>query len=97
MPGTFGSGAGVGGDGARLMILLQLGLKMPVYRKWKRMLKVMSQLCLPGAGNPLAAALADEEAVAGAPHVLAPGRGVPDGRGLVAGVALHHMLQFRMH
>ena len=36
MPGTFGSGAGVGGDGARLMILLQLGLKMPVYRKWKR-------------------------------------------------------------
>ena len=93
MPGTFGSGAGVGGDGARLMILLQLGLKMPIYRKWKRMLKVMSQLCLPGAGNPLAAALADEEAVAGAPHVLAPGWGVPDGRGLVAHTALDNMLQ----
>ena len=51
-----------------------------------------NQHYLPGAGNPLAAALADEEAVAGAPHVLAPGRGVPDGRGLVADWTLHYVL-----
>ena len=27
IPGTFGRGAGVGGEGARLMIRLQFGLK----------------------------------------------------------------------
>ena len=47
----------------------------------------------PGTGNPLAAALADEETVARAPHILPPGRGVPDGRGLIALRALDNMLQ----
>lgn len=48
----------------------------------------------PGAGDPLRGALADEETVAGATHVLPPWRGVPDGRGLVALAALHHVLVF---
>jgi hypothetical protein len=48
---------------------------------------------VPGTGNPLRGALADEETVAGAPHVLPPWRGVPDGRGLVALAALHHVLK----
>jgi hypothetical protein len=48
---------------------------------------------VPGTGNPLRGALADEETVAGAPHVLTPWGGVPDGRGLVALAALHHVLQ----
>jgi len=46
----------------------------------------------PGAGNPLAAALADEEAVAGAPHVLTAWGGIADGGGFVAGGAFHNML-----
>ena len=40
----------------------------------------------------LAGVLADEQAVARAPHVLPPLRGVPDGRGLPAEVALDHVL-----
>ena len=46
----------------------------------------------PGAGNPLAAALTDEEAVTGAPHVLAAWGGIADGGGFVAGGAFHYML-----
>ena len=48
---------------------------------------------LPGTGDPLAAALADQETVAGTPHIFPPGRGVSDGRGLVALWALDNMLQ----
>ncbi len=48
---------------------------------------------VPGTGNPLRGALADEETVAWAPHVLPPWGGVPDGRGLVALAALHHVLK----
>jgi len=47
---------------------------------------------VPGASNPLGGALADEETVTGAADVLAARGGVPDGRGLVALAALHHML-----
>ena len=46
-----------------------------------------------GAGDPLAGALTDEEAVAGTPHVLPAGGSVPDGRGLIAQVALHNVLR----
>ena len=62
----------------------------------------------PRASDPLAAALADEETVAGAAdvpreggdkmrtasvqHILSARRSVSDGGGLVAGVALHHVL-----
>ena len=48
---------------------------------------------LPGTGDPLAAALADEQTVAGTPHIFPPGRGVSDGRGLIALGALDNMLQ----
>ena len=48
---------------------------------------------LPWTGDPLAAALADEETVAWAPHIFPPGRGVPDGRGLITLRALDNMLQ----
>ena len=48
---------------------------------------------LPWTGDPLAAALADEETVTRAPHILPPGRGVPDGRGLIALRTLDNMLQ----
>ena len=79
---------GTGGEGARLMILLQLGLGE------NRDINpgCIFLLSLPWAGNPLAAALADEEAVAGAPHVLPAWGGVADGGGLVAGGAFHNML-----
>ena len=46
-----------------------------------------------GAGDPLTSALTDEETVAGTPHVLPAWRSVPDGRGLVAEVALHNVLR----
>ena len=46
-----------------------------------------------GAGDPLTSALADEETVAGTPHVLPAWRSVPDGSGLIAQVALHNMLR----
>ena len=46
----------------------------------------------PGAGNPLWGALADEETIAGAPYILPPRGSVPDGCGLVALAALHHVL-----
>ena len=52
---------------------------------------------VPGACDPLTAALADEETVAGAADVLAAGRGVPDGRGLVAHTALDNMLQHQYY
>ena len=52
-----------------------------------------SCVLLPGTGDPLAAALADEETVAGTPHIFPPRRGVSDGRGLVALWALDNMLQ----
>ena len=54
---------------------------------------IMCLVFLPGTGDPLAAALADQETVAGAPHIFPPRRGVPDGRGLVALWALDNMLQ----
>lgn len=57
---------------------------------------MVSPLCgvlLPGAGDPLAAALTDEETVAGAADIFPPRRGVPDGRGFVALWALDNMLQ----
>ena len=61
------------------------------------MLKMVSgqhlHIIIPRTGDPLAAALADEETVARAPHILPPGRGVPDGRGLIALWALDNMLQ----
>jgi hypothetical protein len=50
---------------------------------------------VPGTGNPLRGAFADEETIAGAPHVLPPWGGVPDGRGLVALAALHHVLRVK--
>ena len=40
----------------------------------------------------LAGVLAYEQTVAGAPHVLPPRGRVSDGRGLVAGAALDHVL-----
>lgn len=46
----------------------------------------------PGAGDPLTGVFAYEEAVARAADVLAAGRGVADGRGLVAVGALDHVL-----
>ena len=46
-----------------------------------------------GTGDPLAGALADQQAVAGTSHVL-PARGsVPDGSRLIAQVALHNVLR----
>ena len=48
---------------------------------------------LPGTGDPLAAALTDQETVAGTPDIFPPRRGVPDGRGLVALGALDNMLK----
>ena len=47
----------------------------------------------PRAGDPLAGALTDEEAVTGTPHVLPAGGSVSDGRGLIAQVALHNVLR----
>jgi hypothetical protein len=46
----------------------------------------------PGARNALAGVLADEQAVARAPHVLSSRGRVPDGRGLGAAGALDHVL-----
>ena len=50
---------------------------------------------LPRAGYPLGGALADEQAVTGAPHVLSARGGVPDGRSLIALAALHHVLDIQ--
>jgi len=47
-----------------------------------------------GTSDPLGAAFADEEAIAGTSHVLSARRRIPDRRCLVARVALHHMLVF---
>lgn len=45
-----------------------------------------------GTRDPLTAALADEETVAGTPHILPTWGSVPDRRGLVTRVTLDHML-----
>ena len=45
-----------------------------------------------GAGDPLTGALADQQTVTGAPHVLPTRRGVPDGGGLVANWTLDDVL-----
>jgi hypothetical protein len=45
-----------------------------------------------GASDPLGAALADEEAVAGTSHILSARGRISDRGRFVAGVALHHML-----
>ena len=46
-----------------------------------------------GTRDPLTAALADEETVAGTPHILPTWGSVPDRRGLVTRVTLDHMLR----
>jgi len=45
-----------------------------------------------GTSNPLRASFADEETVTRTSHILSARRGISDGRGLIARVALHHML-----
>ena len=47
----------------------------------------------PGTGDPLAAALAYQQTVAGTSHILPARRSIPDGCRLVARVALHNMLE----
>jgi len=46
----------------------------------------------PWTGNPLRATLADKETIAGTADVLPPRGRVPDGRGLVTGITLDHVL-----
>ena len=62
---TCGTETGAGGEGARLMILLQFGLNEGNI--------VMDQIfyfsVIPGTGNSLRASLADEQAVAGTSHI----------------------------
>ena len=67
----------------------------PKVRQFGNFLFLLHDNCvsLPGTGDPLAAALADEQTVAGTPHIFPPGRGVSDGRGLIALGALDNMLQ----
>ena len=62
---TCGTETGAGGEGARLMILLQFGLK-----EGQMIIdQIINFSVLPGTGNSLRASLADEQAVAGTSHI----------------------------
>ena len=62
---TCGTETGAGGEGARLMILLQFGLK-----EGQMVIdQTFNSSVLPGTGNSLRASLADEQAVAGTSHI----------------------------
>ena len=87
IPGTLGTGTGAGGEGARFIILLQLGL-----REHQSNFKPTLKADVPWACNPLTAALADKETVAGASHVLPARRRISDRSGLVTGIAFYYML-----
>ena len=79
---TCGTETGVGGEGARLMILLQFGLEREMSKKiFSSCISDYPALtCIqckkntasqhrPGTSDPLGAAFADEEAIAGTSHV----------------------------
>ena len=60
-----GTETGAGGEGARLMILLQFGLNGGNIV----IDQTLNSKVLPGTGNSLRASLADEQAVAGTSHI----------------------------